>query len=90
MLDDRTRMLLRALLYPVQFEKQPELGIERVMKSVVFQNALQATSSDYLRAINSALESDENLSNIIPQGHNDEVVRRYLRRLSNELVGMAA
>jgi hypothetical protein len=85
MLDDRTKALIRALLYPVQFEVSPEQGIERVMKLVVARNALQATASDYLRAIDSALDSDERLSTLIPQSHDEDTIRSYLRRLIKEL-----
>jgi hypothetical protein len=84
MLDDRTKALIRALLYPVQFEKSPEQGIERVMNLVVARNALQAAASDYVDAINSALDSDETLSTLIPQSHDEETIRSYLRQLMKE------
>jgi hypothetical protein len=90
MLDDRTKAQLRALLYPVQFEQRPELGIERVLRMVVGRNTLQTTPSDYLRAIRLALESrDERLTEIIPQKHSEDTIRFYLQQLSNELTGMA-
>jgi hypothetical protein len=31
MIDEDTKKLMRALIYPVQFEKDPKNGIERVM-----------------------------------------------------------
>ena len=46
MLDDRTRAQLRALLYPVQFERRPELGINRVLRLVVARDTLETTPSD--------------------------------------------
>jgi hypothetical protein len=91
MLDDRTKGLLLALLYPVQFETQPELGIDRVMQFVVGRHALHATPSDYLRAIETALESrDEKLAEIIPQTHSEDSIRAYLRQLANAFVGVRA
>lgn len=90
MLDDRTKALIRALLYPVQFEQQPEQGVGRVVEMVVAANAVQATSADYLRAINAALESEEQLSALISQSHDEETIRSYLRRLMSELVAVAA
>ena len=91
MLDDHTKALLLALLYPVQFETRPELGINRVMRLVVGRNALQATPSDYLRAIETALENrDEKLAEIIPQTHSEDTVRSYLQQLSNAFVGASA
>jgi hypothetical protein len=90
MLDDRTTMLIRALLYPVQFEAKPERGIDRVVQSVVMSNALQASSSDYLSAIGTALLSEETLSEIIPQDHDEATTRNYLLQLSSTLRQMAA
>jgi hypothetical protein len=87
MLDDRTKAQLRALLYPVQFEERPELGINRVLRLVVARDTLETTPSDYLQAIDRALgDRDEKLAEIIPQSHSEETVRSYLRLLSNELV----
>jgi hypothetical protein len=85
MLDDRTTALLRALLYPVQFESTPEEGIERVVKLVVMRNALQATATDYRRAIDFALGSNEKLSSIIPQDHDEATTRHYLKNLAVRL-----
>jgi hypothetical protein len=83
MLDDRTKALLRALLYPVQFERRPEHGIGRVIEQVIEARALHATPEDYLNAIRSALQSrDEKLSAIIPGTHTDEAIRSYLQQLS--------
>jgi hypothetical protein len=82
MLDDRTKELLQALLYPVQFDAQPELGISRVLRKVVDRNALEASPLDYLRAIDTALQSsDERLADIIPQTHSETDIRAYLSRL---------
>jgi hypothetical protein len=86
MLDDRTKALIRALLYPVQFEKLPERGIERVMRLVVFANAMDASSTDYLRAIEKALHSKEKLSEIIPQSHDERTIRNYLQQFMQMLV----
>lgn len=90
MLDDRTRGLIRALLYPVQFEKRPEEGIARVVDLVIKQNALQATQADYLNAIDTALRSDEKLSELLPRSHDEETVRRFLSEVGNVVVGQAA
>lgn len=83
MLDDRTKSLLLALLYPVQFEAHPERGLDRVMRTVVMRHALQATPSDYLRAIENGLQSsDEKLSSILPLTHDEDTIRSYLRQLA--------
>jgi hypothetical protein len=86
MLDDHTKGLLLALLYPVQFDARPELGIARVVKQVIGRNALQATPSDYLSAIETALQSrDERLADIIPQTQSEAAIRSYLEQLSHSL-----
>jgi hypothetical protein len=86
MLDNRTKALLRAVLYPVQFDRQPVVGIERVLKQVIGREALQATASEYMDAIALALESrDEKLSAIIPGTHSEGTVRFYLQQLSAAL-----
>jgi hypothetical protein len=90
MLDDRTKALIRALLYPVQFDKRPEQGIARVMELVVKRNALQATMPDYLGAIDLALASDEKLSALLPRSHDEKTVRQFLREVGNAMVGKAA
>src|SRR5260370_9042048 len=83
MLDDRTRALLLALLYPVQFAARGERGIPRVMRLVSARNALEATPLDYLRAIETALQSpDEDLADILPHSHSDAAIRSYLKQLS--------
>jgi hypothetical protein len=90
MLDDRTKGLIRALLYPVQFEKRPEEGIARVVDLVVKQDALQASQADYLNAIDIALGSEEKLSELLPRSHDEETVRRFLSKIGNVMVGQAA
>jgi hypothetical protein len=91
MLDDRTKAQLRALLYPVQFEQQPELGIDRVLRMVVARSPQPTTPSDYLRAISLALESrDGELAGIIPHTLSEDAIRLYLQQLSHRLAGVAA
>jgi hypothetical protein len=90
MLDKRTKALLRAVLYPVQFERHPEAGIGRVLNQVIARQASQAGPDEYANAIRLALESrNEELSAIVPESHNEETVRSYLRQLSDKLVAVA-
>jgi len=90
MVDDRTTALLRALLYPVQFEKEPERGTDRVLERVVARNALRATPSEYLQAIRYALdesdESGEELAEIVPESHSGGTIRSYLAYLEQQLL----
>lgn len=91
MLDNRTKALLLAVLYPVQFEQRPELGVDRVVRQVIARQALQATPAEYMNAIKLALESrDHKLSRIIPHTHSEETIRSFLRELSAKLVATTA
>lgn len=81
MLDNHERALIRAVLYPVQFEARPEDGIGRVVSTVISRKALDATPTQYASAIRSALASNEQVSRLIPQDHGERAVRRYLQKL---------
>lgn len=85
MLDNRCKGLIRALLYPVQFERQPEAGVARVLRQVVAANALSASPQDYQNAIALALQSDEKLSALIPQPHGEQKVRNYLSAMQDAI-----
>ena len=74
--------LIRGLIYPVQFEKDPRDGIDRVLRLVVERQALGASPSEYCAAIRQALVSDEALDRLIPQDHPDGVIRTYLSELA--------
>lgn len=87
MLDTRQEGLLRALIYPVQFDSRPEEAVDRVMKTVVEQNALDASEHEYLAAIEAALEGDDRLSELLPQQHGEAAIRSYLSQLQRQLVG---
>ena len=80
--------LLQVLIYPVQFEADPMDGIDRVINEIIpNMNAFSKSSEDYVNAIESALDSSDELSKLLPQPHSEKVIRRYLgevrRRLMN-------
>jgi hypothetical protein len=87
MIDNQTKSRILALLYPVQFEEQPEHGIDRVIRMVVNRKALQSSETDYVEAITSALDSTDSLSAVLPSRHDEETVRNYLRSLKEKLQG---
>lgn len=80
--------LLRGLIYPIQFDQDPITGINRVLDQVVHARAMNAGQADYLAAVRAGLRSTEKLSELIPQGHSESVIRAYLaaieKRLENE------
>lgn len=77
---------IRAVLYGIQFEKDPLDGLDRVMQQVVQGDALSATPERYLVSIQTALASDTPLAELIPQHHSEETVRRYLRALECRII----
>jgi hypothetical protein len=85
MLDQRSKSLIRALIYPIQFDGNPADGVERVLKLVVDAGALGATPGEYLASTKAALASSEKLSKLIPQGHSEKVIHRYLMEIQQRL-----
>ena len=81
MFDDRQRALNRALIYPVQFERDPVEGIDRVLDQIVRGGALGGNAAEYAAAVDAALRSDEPLALLIPQPHSESVIRTYLAEL---------
>jgi hypothetical protein len=77
--------LIRAVLYGVQFEKDPIDGIDHVMHQVVLGGALGATPKQYLESIQTALASKTSLADLLPQPHSEETVRRYLAELERRI-----
>ena len=83
------RPAIRALLYGVQFEDDPTQAIERVVETVAKKGALGLEPDDYRNAIISALASDEALARLIPHGHSDETIRRFLALVLDQLQEIA-
>jgi hypothetical protein len=77
--------LISALLYPIQFERDPVDGIDRVLQVIVRARALDGSPEQYAAAVDAALRSDESLSQLIPQPHSEPVIRTYLAVLRPRL-----
>jgi hypothetical protein len=84
-MDKRTQGLLRALIYPIQFEKDPTAVADKVIEWVVEGGALKGTRMEYQAAVNTGLGSDERLSDLIPQDHSESVIRAYLQEVQRGL-----
>jgi hypothetical protein len=83
MIDENIKGTMRLLIYPVQFEKDPKNGIERVIEFVVEDKIL--SRAEFIAAIKLALDSTEDLSALIPQPHSEAEIRDYLRELERAL-----
>ena len=67
-LDLKSASILRALIYPIQFDSKPVEGIDRVLRMVVFADHLKLPVSDVIAAVSAGLTSNVTLSELIPQG----------------------
>jgi hypothetical protein len=84
-LDDKWKGLIRGLVYPIQFDRDPIDGVDRVLEQVVRARALNASPEQYAAAVQAALQSDERLSLLIPQPHPESVIRAYLAEVGQRL-----
>lgn len=85
MSDDRWKGLIRALVYPVQFERNPIDGVDRVVGLIAGGRALSGSADEYAVAVDAALRSDEHLAALIPQPHSETLIRAYLAELRKHL-----
>ena len=58
--------LIRVLIYPIQFNKNPINNIDGLLKMYCASAGVNASPRDYAAAINSALRSAATLSKLIP------------------------
>jgi hypothetical protein len=87
MLSQREKGLIRALMYPVQFDRNPSDSdnVERVLRLVIQNGSLNADEEEYLSAIQNALSSKEKLTALVPGIKRESKVRDFLRRVGEEL-----
>lgn len=81
------RPFLRVLLYPVMFDKDLDDNIAKGLRAI--DDPYWSDLGDsFLTAIESALRSNEDLTCVLPnpRANSDEVVRRYLSKIGEELV----
>lgn len=88
MLDERSKSLLRVLIYPVQFDRDPKDGVERVLEQVVNARACGATPGEFLAAIRAALQSPDKLSDLIPIQHDETAIRSFLGAIEDRMPGL--
>lgn len=81
----RSAGLIRALIYPVQFDENPLEAVDRVIDMVIRARSLDATPEEYRAGIREALTSADRLSDLIPQDHSDDVIRRYLAEVARRI-----
>jgi hypothetical protein len=84
-LPSKTEGMIRALIYPVQFDQKPTDGADRVLEMVVEANRLDRSPEEYLAAIHEALASDASLAELIPQDHSEQVIRDYLADMGRRI-----
>jgi hypothetical protein len=84
-LDGRLAAILRMLIYPIQFDPEPVNGIDRVLEHVVYAEHLKLSRTDVIAAIDVGLESQERLSELIPQRHSEAMIRGFLAALRTRM-----
>jgi hypothetical protein len=81
--------LVFALLYPVLFDPDPNVRIDAVIRDVVGGQRLGATPAQYLKAIEDARASGEDLSvkfeGLLALPHSDGTIWRYLSEIERRL-----
>jgi hypothetical protein len=85
MTDSRSKSLLRALIYPVQFDADPLSAIDRVLSQVIETSALDATIEEYRQAVDAGLGSTGSVAELIPQPHSESEIRAYLLAMHDRL-----
>ena len=85
MFDDRWKGLIRALIYPVQFERNPVDGVDHVVGLIAGGRVLTGSSEEYAAAVDAAMRSEERLALLIPQPHSESLIRAYLAELRKHL-----
>lgn len=85
--DDQWKGHVRALIYPVQFSKQPVSEVDRVLNLL-----LDAPDSPWKKdaleeAVRLALTQMGSLAGLIPQDHSEAVIRAYLEAVLKKLGG---
>lgn len=79
------RPIVAALLYVVQFQRDPVSAVEHALQQTVDRRALGASPEQYLAAVRAALASNEGLATLIPQSHPEVTVRDFLRAVEQRL-----
>jgi hypothetical protein len=81
------RPLIRALLYPIIFEREPHRRVDWVLRTIVDREVLGATRLQYQAAIRQSLTSPEELRQLLPLAMNqsEATIRDYLRLLVERL-----
>jgi hypothetical protein len=85
MINSRSKSLLRALIYPVQFDADPVSAIDRVIGQVVKNAALNGSVEEYRQAVDAGLESTASVAELIPQPHSEVEIRTYLLAMHDRL-----
>ncbi len=84
-LSSKQASYLRTLIYPVQFERHPLDGVERVLEMIQSGEILAGDRAAVLDAIQAGLASEIKLAELLPHSHSEEAVRSYLGALARRL-----
>ena len=83
---DNWRGIIRGLLYATIFEREPANALQRVLDQVIAKDLRNINRrKEYIEAIQAALQSSDDLSQLNNQSQSDESLRHFLRLLAEHL-----
>lgn len=80
--------VVRMVLYPVIFEKDPLQAVDRVVDALQHKTLAKVTVDETLAALQQALQSPMPLAALLPQNHTEEMVRLYLAEVRQRLLAL--
>jgi len=83
-LSERSKGGIRGLIYGVQFAPDPLECVEHIIQHVVQKDRLNS-AGDYVALIREALDSETQLSSLLPQPHSEAVIRSFLSEMLAKL-----
>lgn len=83
-LSQMSKARIRLLIYPIQFDPDPSMSIEHVIECVVQKDHF-ISIAEFAASIHEGLDSETQLSLLIPQPHSEVVIRSFLSKLLDQI-----
>lgn len=77
--------VIAAIEYMLQFRETPKNDVVMLAKAIHKGDAIVFSSEEIIEALKQAINSEDDLSDLIPQKHSDEVLRETFDMLLKEL-----
>jgi hypothetical protein len=83
--DPAAESLIRRLVYPVQYDRNPSASAKSIVDDMCHSGFKPASREKYIEAVRAVLVGTTEIANLIPQPHPEQVVRSYLLEVLKEL-----